>query len=146
MAIPFGGARGRKGRVFKRFRAVVGPDASKHRGDFSFGEVARVRNYKLRGKIAAGGGPQFRIVPLRGKLFAAEIDEDGDIVDVFARIVKSVKLKPTLGFMATWNKMGAKRQAAFARAVKRTVRFINTSTLRLGDPAVRATVKRQATP
>lgn len=111
MAIPMGGAATKKLRRAK--------EVFRRGGQFAPSLVAPTRLFSKRNQA-----DEFRIIRLRGKLYAAQIDEQGEIKDLYARIVKSVKLKPSLGFYTTWNRMKAERDAAIDRAVGKAVKSI----------------------
>jgi len=81
----------------------------------------------LRGISKKRQDHEFKIIRLRGKLYAAEMTPQGEIETIYARIVKSVKLKPTLGFYETWERLRGERDAAIERAVARAIKTLNTT-------------------
>jgi hypothetical protein len=110
MAIPMGDAASAKIRRAKK-AFVSGP-----KNAFTpslFKEVRGLKKTRLDN--------EFKVINLRGRLYLAELGPTGEILTIYARIVKSVKLKATLGFYSVWQRLAPERDAAIERAVRSTI-------------------------
>lgn len=125
MAIPMGDAAT---KVMKRAKKMYrGTD-----GLFDPKLIAAARPRK-QGRIRRGENKersQIKIVVLNGKAYIAQVGPTGEYIEkMFAHLVRSVTMKPKLGFYEEWRKAEPKRQRAIDRALARSITWFRKQDL-----------------
>lgn len=114
LAIPFADAVTEKGRTRLKYRSSTNSPTN-----------VKSRTY---GAFDLRSIPGATVIKVRGKLYAVikETEDDGweSITAWLARLVKSVTLKPKLGFFATWDRLAPERVRVLNKVAEDVVRYL----------------------